>query len=338
MNTRTAMNEQTTPAAAGTNRRDFLRTAATLTALTVGGRAVASGDDATGHGGSGQHLSEDRVGVLVDLTRCVGCRRCEWACAEANGNPHGAIEDCDDQSVFASRRAPTADQFCVVNRADSPFACEEPTYVKVQCMHCEHAPCVSACLVGAMRKDPHGPVTYDPSRCIGCRYCMVACPFERLAYEYDRRLTPRVRKCELCRHRTADGKLPACVEICPVEALSYGRRADLLRIAHERIAKHPEQYVDHVYGETEAGGTAWLYLSGVPFADYAPLGLPSLGDRSPAERTEKIQHTIFKGFAAPIALAALLATLNKLTHRRSHESAHGAAPAAEPSDPNRGAS
>lgn len=294
------------PATLGMNRRQFVRTTAALAVLTVGGKAV---------GGTPKGLDNDRTGVLVDLTRCVGCRRCEWACADANDNPHGPIEDYDDQSAFESRRNPTAGQFCVVNRPPSPTPDDGSGHLKIQCMHCENPPCVSACLVGAMQKDPSGPVTYDPSRCIGCRYCMIACPFERLAYEYDRKLTPRVRKCEMCRHRTAGGKVPACVEICPVEALQYGRREDLLRIAHERIENHPGRYIDRVYGQTEGGGTSWLYLSGRPFEELAALGFPTLGPRSPAERTESIQHGIFKWGAAPLLLGAALATLNRLTSK-----------------------
>ncbi len=143
------------------NRREFVAGAAVLAALTIGGKAL----------GSPPELNPARVGVLVDLTRCVGCRRCEWACAEANANPHGAIEEYDDQSVMTSRRAPTADQFCVINRVPAAQGASEAAFMKVQCMHCEKPPCVSACLVGAMRKDPSGPVTYDASRCIGCRYC-----------------------------------------------------------------------------------------------------------------------------------------------------------------------
>jgi Fe-S-cluster-containing dehydrogenase component len=289
-----------------TSRRNFVQLTVGLAAATVCGSASASErPHAAG-------LDADRMGVLVDLTRCIGCRRCEWACADANDNPHGTLEECDDQSVFDATRRPTADQHCVVNRSDAAGDAGGPVFTKIQCMHCEHAPCVSACLVGAMRKDPSGPVYYDASRCIGCRYCMMACPFERLAYEYSSRLTPRVRKCELCRHRTAEGLVPACVEICPVEALQYGKRDDLLRIAHQRIAKDPDQYVHKVYGETDGGGTSWLYLSKAPFEE---LGFPRLAQRSPAERTEGIQHGVFKGFAAPLLLGALLATVNKVSHR-----------------------
>lgn len=285
-----------------TDRRGFMMFSAGACAAIAASRAEA----ATGAHGPG--LSEDRMGVLVDLTECIGCRLCEYACAEANGNPHEPIEAYDDQSVFEKVRWPSAEQFNVVNRAGSEET--KPVHLKVQCMHCEDPPCVSACLVRAMQKSPDGPVTYDASRCIGCRYCMVACPFERLAYEYGSALTPRVRKCEMCAHR--EGQRPACVEICPVEALTYGPRARLIEHAHTRIAAHPEKYIDHVYGETEGGGTSWLYLADRPFAE---LGFPELGPRSPARLSEAIQHGIFEGFIAPLALAGTLAGFNFLTKR-----------------------
>lgn len=293
----------------GPTRRDFVKLSAIALAASA---STASGKE------HGAPLDEDRYGVLVDLTLCVGCRRCEWACSEANANPHGPLHDYDDQSVFEQTRRPGVRQFTVVNRASNQ-AGDRTVHLKIQCNHCEKPACVSACLVGAMQKDPHGPVFYDASKCIGCRYCMVACPFDRLAYEYDKKLTPRVRKCDLCRERTRLGRRPACVEMCPVEALLFGTRSELLEVAHERIGNHPDQYVDHVYGETESGGTSWLYLSSVPFDE---LGLPTLGPKSPAQTTEAIQHGIFAGFAAPIGLATLLASLNFLTGRKNRGSAH----------------
>jgi formate dehydrogenase iron-sulfur subunit len=286
-----------------TSRRDFVkRSGACVAALAATGTASAAAH---------HELDSDRKGVLVDLTLCVGCRRCEWACNEANGLPNGPLSSFDDASVFHSRRGPSSTQFTVVNRTPVKEDGQAPVYFKVQCMHCERPACVSACLVGAMRKDPKGPVTYDASKCIGCRYCLVACPVQNVAYEYENALTPRVRKCTLCRERTSAGGIPACVEMCPVEALLYGRRSDLLQTAHERIQRHPERYVDHVYGEHEAGGTSWLYLSDRPFSE---LGFPELDSTSPAVLSETIQHGIFKGFAAPLLLAGLLAALFKITN------------------------
>lgn len=296
---------------AGPTRREFMK----VSGVALAALAAPSAAEASGHAA----LDEDREGVLVDLTVCVGCRRCEWACKNAHGQKAGALHEYDDQSVFAERRRPTPDSFTVVNREgeveeDGRCNGKGPIHLKIQCMHCERPACVSACLVGAMQKDPHGPVFYDASRCIGCRYCMMACPFERLSYEYDSKLTPRVAKCDLCMDRTREGKLPACVEMCPVEALTYGRRSELLKIAHQRIQDHPDRYVDHIYGEHEVGGTSWLYLADRPFEE---LGFPRLGDKAPSATTEAIQHGIFRGFAAPIGLAALLGTINAVTKRRA---------------------
>jgi Fe-S-cluster-containing dehydrogenase component len=284
-----------------TSRRNFMKfTGACAAALATTGTARASGAD----------LDPDRMGVLVDLTVCVGCRRCEWACNEANDLPNEPLSAFDDASVFETRRRPTSTQLTVVNRGPADGEAGEPTHFKVQCMHCERPNCVSACLVGAMRKDPAGPVMYDASKCIGCRYCMVACPFQNVAYEYENALTPQVRKCTLCQQRTRDGGRPACVEMCPVEALLYAKRSDLLAVAHERIRRHPDRYVNHVYGEHEVGGTSWLYLSDRPFAE---LGFPTLGPDSPADLSETIQHGIFKGFAAPLLLGGLLLACRKVT-------------------------
>ncbi len=185
--------------------------------------------------------------------------------------------------------------------------------VKVQCMHCEHPACVSACIVGALKKDPKGPVHYDPDVCIGCRYCMIACPFQIPAYEYEKALTPRVMKCTMCFERTIkNNQVPACVEICPTEAILFGKRKDLLKIAHERIRTNPNRYVDHIYGEYEVGGTSWMYLSNQQFTD---IGFPELGNKSPAQLTESIQHGIFKGFTGPVLLFGLLGIIMKVMQK-----------------------
>lgn len=285
----------------GLSRRDFVRFSGVCAATLAAGTAASAGGNRT--------LSDDRTGVLVDLTLCIGCRRCEWACNHENGMPNGELHEFDDASVFDERRRPTSMHLTVVNRWP-PSGGAKPIHVKTQCMHCEHPACASACLVGAMRKTPEGPVIYDASRCIGCRYCMVACPFQFAAYEYEKALTPQVTKCQFCRSRTQRGELPACVAMCPVEALTWGRRDELLNLAHERIRNNPGRYVDHVYGEHEAGGTSWLYLADRPFTE---LGFPDLGSTSPAELTEMIQHGIFRGFAAPLMLFGLLGAIGKLT-------------------------
>ncbi len=299
---------ETTGVAPQTSRRNFVKlTGACVAAAAAGGAASVAHAADQDHG---PKLDPQRCGVLIDLTVCIGCRRCEWACCEANDLPHGPMEEFDDPSVFEKTRRPTSTRLTVVNRIGDDEPGKKPIHAKIQCMHCEHPACVSACLVGAMRKKPDGPVTYDAGRCIGCRYCMVACPHQLPAYEYERKLTPRVMKCTLCRERTHAGKLPACVEICPVEALQYGERRELLALAHERIKRHPDRYVDHVYGEHEAGGTSCLYLSDRPFEE---LGFPKLAADAPPALTEALQHGIFKGFAAPLLLGGLLAAISKMS-------------------------
>ena len=147
----------------------------------------------------------------------------------------------------------------------TPVDGRPPVFAKTQCNHCQEPACASACFVKAFTKTPEGAVVYDASVCVGCRYCMVACPFSVPAYEYNEPLTPRVMKCTMCHPRILEGKLPGCVEACPKQAMLFGKRKDLLKIAWERITAEPGRYVEHVYGEKEMGGTNWLYISGASF-------------------------------------------------------------------------
>ena len=202
--------------------------------------------------------------VLHDTTKCIGCRNCEQACNEVNALPKPE-KPFDDLSVLAEKRRTSAGAYTVVNRFIDESG-QTVRYAKTQCNHCLEPACVSACFVKALHKDPSGAVRYEASLCVGCRYCMIACPFEIPAYEYDDPLTPRVTKCTLCRPRIIAGKLPGCVQGCPTRALSFGRRQELINRARQRIREHPDHYQDHIYGEHEMGGTNWLYLSAVPFS------------------------------------------------------------------------
>lgn len=225
--------------------------------LTVGGSARAAGNKHfTGHPGS--------LGVLHDTTRCIGCRKCEAACNEVNKLP-APERPFDDLTVLDEKRRTHAGSYTVVNRYDDIEGASGPVFRKMQCNHCLEPACASACFVRAFKKTEKGAVTYDASVCVGCRYCMIACPFYVPAYEYDEPLEPRIMKCTMCYPRLMEGKLPGCVEACPKEALTFGKREDLIAIARERIRSYPERYVDHVYGEHEMGGTSWMYVSGVPF-------------------------------------------------------------------------
>lgn len=243
----------------GITRRKFLGWigAATGATMVVGQRSdAASNKQFGGYPGSN--------GVLHDTTRCIGCRKCESACNTVNELPK-PDKPFDELSLLAEKRRTDAKAYTVVNRFGGEN--QPATFVKKQCNHCLEPACASACFVKAFRKQKSGAVTYDASLCVGCRYCMIACPFNVPAYEYDSALTPRVMKCTMCQPRIEKGQLPGCVEICPSEALVFGTRDELLKIARNRIAKYPKRYEDHIYGEKEMGGTSWLYLASSPFTD-----------------------------------------------------------------------
>jgi Fe-S-cluster-containing dehydrogenase component len=233
----------------------------------MGGAGLSAAALGTGaNAASGKHLKgyPGSFGVLHDITLCVGCRRCEEACNAVNSlpEPENSFKDLD---VLDENRRTTSKTYTVVNKFQRKEG--SPVFAKIQCNHCLEPACASACFVKAFEKTKKGAVTYDASVCVGCRYCMVACPFNIPTYEYEKAFTPRIMKCTLCYPRLLEGKLPGCVQSCPVEALTFGTREDLLKIARGRIRKHPDKYVDHIYGEHEMGGTSWLYLSGVPFGE-----------------------------------------------------------------------
>lgn len=248
-----------------TSRRKFLRNAGVL-----GGAALAL-NSTRSVSALWTPAEPAGFGVLTDLSACLGCHSCEAACNEANQLPPPAVP-FDADAVPGVRRRPGKSSFTAVSAYADPAQKDALVHVKTQCMHCNEPACASACPVAGLRKTPEGAVLYDETVCMGCRYCMIACPFQIPSYEYESALTPRVRKCVLCidRIRKENG-VPACVENCPAQASTFGKRSDLLRLARERIASSKGAYVDHIYGEHEAGGTGWLYISKVPFA---ALGFP----------------------------------------------------------------
>jgi formate dehydrogenase beta subunit len=248
------------------SRRGFLKVIGATGTLAgaSGSTALASTPVAAGAG------DVEFNGMLVDTTLCIGCRSCEAACNEANGLPEPKVP-FDSEAVFAERRDTTPDAFTVLNRFPNEKKPDEPVFVRRQCMHCNQPGCASACLVKALEKTKAGPVVYNKDRCMGCRYCMIACPFDVPKYQYDSPM-PYVRKCTFCAERQKQGQQPACAEACPTGATLFGKKRDLLEMARARIQAEPEKYHHEIYGEHEVGGTGWLFL--LP-AHPEKLGLPT---------------------------------------------------------------
>ncbi len=183
--------------------------------------------------------------MLIDLTLCIGCNACQDACKVENSLPKGEEKKLSSTAYTALEE-------------------HDGVYVRRMCQHCNEPTCVSVCPVGAFEKTAEGPVLYDETKCIGCRYCIQACPFQVPRYEWSSNY-PRVQKCRLCADRLKKGLPTACAEACPTGATIFGDRDDLVRIAYERLHAAPDKYVDRIYGLQEVGGTSILYLSSVPF-------------------------------------------------------------------------
>ncbi len=294
------------------NRRTFFKFAGLSGAVALTGKSDSMA--------SGKVIAEDPYGCLIDISRCIGCRKCEEACNQANELP-APSRSFKDKTVLNTYRRPSDSAYTVVNKYNAGKRDNKNndlfSFVKLQCMHCDDAACVSACITGAMEKKENGTVFYNVDKCIGCRYCMVACPFEIPAYEYDNPITPKVMKCSFCYERVEkENKKPACATVCPVEAITFGKKKELLKIAENRIKNNPALYIDKIYGKDEAGGTSWLYISDVPFEK---VGLPAVPKRKMPELPEKIQHSLFSYLWSPALLFGVLSGVLALSNRKTRK-------------------
>lgn len=234
----------------GINRRGFFKAlGATGLTFAVGKNLQANPVDPN---------EVEFVGFLYDSTRCIACQSCEFACAETHGLPEPM--DYPDPEVV---RKTSVNSRTVINSYNTS---EGEAYVKDQCMHCAQPACAAACLTKAMYKTKEGPVIWRADKCMGCRYCMISCPFDVPKFEYHSP-NPDIVKCDMCFDRLQEGGIPACVESCPAEALMFGTRRELIKEARRRIHEDPDLYYDHIYGEHEAGGTSILYLSAAPMEE-----------------------------------------------------------------------
>lgn len=254
------------------------------------------------------HQTNDpRYGFLIDASYCIDCRTCMVACSVENNVP------MDSTRIWIEETGVTG-TYPDLKRFTAPF----------HCMHCKDPSCVSACTVSALTRNEEGIVVYDQDICIGCRYCLYACPFGVPNYQWDEPL-PLVIKCDMCFSRLSEGQQPACAATCPTGAIQFGRYEDMVAEAHRKINEQPEKYVQHVYGEQEDGGTATLYISPVPFEE---LGFPIAGETSPAYSNRLVtEGTPMVAGAMLVGLTGAYLTIKHLkeeAEQEREEAAHGA--------------
>jgi len=292
-------------------------------------------------------MSEPQANVpikttLIDITNCIGCRACQVACKQWNDREGESTELLPtlgfQNPATLSSRTYTLISF---HETEDPKTAEglHYSFVMRRCFHCLEPACVSACPTTALYRQADGPVSYDYSKCIGCRYCMLACPWDVPTAQWDS-LAPKIEKCTHCADRTGqpvaiarngaplsdqDSKgfldrisTPACVKACPADALRFGEREEMLALAKKRIADRPDKYVDHIYGEKEAGGTSVLYLSAVPFAS---IGFPQLSEKPYPAHTKLALKLVPP---AVLALGAVLGAAYVSFKRRAAAVAAGA--------------
>ena len=256
------------------NRRNFLK----ATGMSLGGLFLLKLDVKQS---SDPNIA---VGMLYDATICVGCRACQTACKKVHNLP----PELDTSGLHEAPRDLSGKTWTLIELYKSTETGGQSSFVKKQCMHCFDPACVSVCPVGALQKLDSGPVIYDDKKCIGCRYCMAACPYNIPKYQWEKAL-PLIQKCNFCADRLEQGLKPACAEACPTGSLIFGKRSDLIAEAEQRIQKEPDRYVNHVYGKDEVGGASMLYLAAVPFEK---LGFPTLDGNSLPEITKPYLESV----------------------------------------------
>lgn len=289
------------------DRRKFFKVAA----ATCGTAACAAAAPAFASS-EGKLVGADGYGMLQDSVRCIGCKACQSACKHINKLD---AEVSLKEDYYDSPRELSDTTYTLIQMEQNKET-GEATFVKKQCMHCIDPACQSACLVGALQKQENGAVTWNGDKCMGCRYCMVACPYNVPQFQWKEAI-PDISKCTLCADtKLKDNKPTACSTACPAGAITFGKRDELLKIARQRIAASPDLYLDYIYGEQEVGGTNVIYLTKKKVT-FAALGLNEFGFKAPPRLTEGIQHGVFKYFIPPVAIYAALGGVMAFTSRKN---------------------
>lgn len=231
-------------------RRDFLKTLGLAGGTLIAGKSLGATPNETN--------DIEFYGMLYDSTLCGGCQGCEYICAEEYGYPYPDDEPLPDQKRETNETRRVAMNCYTTSKGEQ--------YMRKSCNHCNNPACASACLTKAMLKTEEGPVIWREEKCMGCRSCMISCPFDVPKFEYNSS-NPKIHKCRMCFELLMKGEQPRCAAECPTEALLFGKRRDLIEIAKTRIYADPENYHHEIYGEHEVGGTGMIYLASVPFEE-----------------------------------------------------------------------
>lgn len=288
------------------SRRDVLKSIGTGAAVAAAGATTAQAS------ARNPQAPTDAIAMLYDATVCIGCKACVAACTTANGLIPDTTLSGGIWQMPSDLNAQTKNIIMLAKDGD------KNSFVKRQCMHCVDPACVSGCPFKSLTKGKYGIVEWDPYRCVGCRYCEISCPYDVPRFEWAK-FNPKIVKCEFCKHRLDEGQQPACTEACPVGAVIFGTRQQLLATAKQRIEANPGKYYQNrVYGEGDLGGTQVLYLSHLPFEK---LGLPEVGTESRAHYGSKVHSVVYKGMAIPIALYAVLVAAIKRRYKVMEEEA-----------------
>lgn len=274
------------------SRRRFLKSLAGLPLLATPGIRVVS------------EAAVRPYGKLVDTIRCIGCKRCMSACKRWNNLKIERNELISDRAIDLS-----ANNWLVVNlRIDSKNQTLK-NYDHWACQHCKQPACEGVCPVSAIKKLPFGPVVINEDKCIGCRYCYQACPYKVPRFDFEKRVT---RKCHMCYNRIPllNYMKPACVAACPVNALFFDYKDEVIKEAIRRTELLKGS--TYILGLTEAGGTDMLTILPTKPQD---LGMLVPSNKVINKNLDKIRITA-SGIAGASAVAGAMYVYAKRTQDR----------------------
>ena len=226
---------------------------------------------------------------LCDLSKCTGCRACQLACKQWNGLPAKQTFNTGTYQNPPDLQPNTWNIIRFQEISDGNGGVDW-LFRHDACMHCTDAACVKVCPSGALYHTKYGTVGLDDSKCIGCKECVSACPFEVPRYDPE---TDKILKCDMCYSRIDNDMEPACVKACPTGALQFGDKNEMLKVAYERAGELGGDA--SVYGDKFVGGTHMVYVLPEKAAVY---------DRLPGKPRVPLSVIAWKDWLKPLSLLA----------------------------------